>query len=111
MFENFRQSPLAYLGPAEWLCGVGLFINNYFAGAGCCGVVPDSECIGVCFFEGEDIVEDCARVVFDVGGVAGSVKVPVEIGEGELHFVFLFVFVHFLLEYSFLGGVQARFFV
>lgn len=43
-------------------------------------------------------------MVFDVGGVAGSVKVPVEIGEGELHFVFLFVFVHFLLEYIFFGG-------
>lgn len=47
-------------------------------------------------------------MVFDVGGVACSIEVSVEIGEGELHFVFLFVFVHFILEYSFLGG-QARF--
>lgn len=108
MFEDFCESPLAYLGPAERLCGVGQFVNNYFAGAGCCGVIADSECIGVCFFEGEDIVEDCSCGVFDVGGVAGSVEVSVEIGEGELHFVFLFVFVLFLLEYSFLR-VQARF--
>ena len=108
MLEDFRESPLSYLGPAEWLCGVGQFVNKYFAGAGCCCIVADSECIGVCFFEGEDVVEDCAGVVFDVGAVAGSVEVSVEIGEGELHFVFLFVFVHFLLEYRFLG-VQARF--
>lgn len=87
-----------------------MFVDDYFAGAGCCGVVPDSECIGVFFFEGEEIVEDCARVVFDVGGVACSIEVSVEIGEGELHFVFLFVFVHFILEYSFFGG-QARFYV
>lgn len=110
MFEDFRESPLSYLGPAERVCGVGLFINNYFAGAGCCGVVPDSECVGVCFFEGEDVVEDCSCVVFDVSGIACSVKVSVEISEGELHFVFLFVFVHFFLEYRFLVG-QARFFV
>lgn len=108
MLEDFRESPLAYLGPAERLCGVGQFVNNYLTGAGCRGVVPDSECIGVCFFEGEEIVEDCAGVVFDVGGVACSIEVSIEIGEDELHFVFLFVFVHFLLEYSFFGG-QARF--
>ena len=85
-----------------------MFVDDYFAGAGCCGVVPDSECIGVFFFEGEEIVEDCARVVFDVGGVACSIEVSVEIGEGELHFVFLFVFVHFSSGYRFLRG-QARF--
>lgn len=47
-------------------------------------------------------------MVFDVGGVAGSVEVSIKVGEGELHFVFFFVFVHFSLEYRFLGG-RARF--
>lgn len=75
-----------------------MFVDDYFAGAGCCGVVPDSECIGVFFFEGEEIVEDCARVVFDVGGVACAIEVSVEIGEGELHFVFLFCFCAFSLR-------------
>ena len=47
-------------------------------------------------------------MVFNVGGVAGSVEVSIKVGEGELHFVFLFVFVHFSSGYRFLRG-QARF--
>lgn len=28
-------------------------------------------------------------MVFDVGGITGSVEVSIKVGEGELHFVFL----------------------
>lgn len=104
MLEDFRESPLSYLAPAEGLCGVGLFVDDYFTGAGCGGVVADSECVRVCFFESENVVEDSAGVVFDVGGVAGSVEVSIKVGEGELHFVFLFVFCAFFLRVSFFRG-------
>lgn len=40
-------------------------------------------------------------MVFDVGGITGSVEVSIKVGEGELHFVFL-CFCAFFLRVSFL---------